>query len=257
MIETLLFSIILLYHIVILHRSLPELDGNPLTSGQYVFNTVLFSYGRWHVQNCRYRIWPRGSDFTIVGSHAELLVKIRAADFSQVKPHTGGRTGCACAHVRSTSNWPVVPVEEEPVDPLELVVPEAVAVPVFPRLIPLLPQIGRGPILKGTHFFFPCFEMNNALTFYMKTPNERRATSLGKKDKASCRVQGVKRNTEITVAVVLRMRLQLFLVFDWVTYKLRDLTVCSLGYYTMLLIQPRFLLHGAEVIGFSLFELWL
>lgn len=184
------------------------------------------------------------------------LVKIRAADFSQVKPHTGGRTGCACTHVRST-NWPVVPVEEEPVDPLELVVPEAVAVPVFPRLIPLLPQIGRGPILKGTHFFFPCFEMNNALTFHMKTPNERRATSLGKKDKASCRVQGVKRNTEITVAVVLRMRLQLFLVFDWVTYKLRDLTVCSLGYYTMLLIQPRFLLHGAEVIGFSLFKLWL
>lgn len=30
MIETLLFSIILLYHIVILYRSLPELDGNPL-----------------------------------------------------------------------------------------------------------------------------------------------------------------------------------------------------------------------------------
>lgn len=110
---------------------------------------------------------------------------------------------------------------------------------------------------KRDTFFFPCFEMNNALTFYMKTPNERRATSLGKKDDASCRVQGVKRNTEITVAVVLRMRLQLFLVFDWVTYKLRDLTVCSLGYYTMLLIQPRFLLHGAEVIGFSLFELWL
>lgn len=147
------WNVSFLHHFIVLYRyfvSIPAWTGYLLCRVNMCL--ILFCSV---VEGDMYRIlvsnlttWFR---FMIIGSHTELRISVylRAADFSQVKPHTGGWTGCRCVHVCSISNWPVVPVEEEPVDPLELVVPEAVAVPVFPWLIPLLPQIGRGPILRN------------------------------------------------------------------------------------------------------------
>lgn len=57
---------------------------------------------------------------------------------------------CVRVCVLGIERRPVVPVEEEPVDALQLIIPEAVAVPVLPRLLPLLPQVGRRSLLPDT-----------------------------------------------------------------------------------------------------------
>lgn len=57
---------------------------------------------------------------------------------------------CTTPHplLREKHHWPVVPVEEQPVDTLQLVFPETVPVPVLPRLLQLLPVTRWGALLK-------------------------------------------------------------------------------------------------------------